>query len=192
MSKLLIFIITGSLSWLMFTAGAFWWGIGVLIVGVLLLIGKHEEDKNTANAQPFFQKKPVKTMKKEEVKLKATPEPVGKVEQEMSFLRNLGKRSKLNAPQPKQVGKQRKRNPAKLPAILNRKKKGGTLNVGETIRIDYISASEEWTTRDVVVREVSDDYIEGFCLLRRKHRMFRRDRIQGDILVLNTGELVAP
>lgn len=51
-------------------------------------------------------------------------------------------------------------------------------------RDDYIASS-----RSVDVSGVDDRYLEGFCQLRRDVRTFRLDRIKGEVVSLETGEV---
>lgn len=61
-------------------------------------------------------------------------------------------------------------------------------------RIQYRDEAISWEQRDVRVDRISSNgphtYLEGFCELRRAPRTFRTDRIRGDVLDLETGELL--
>lgn len=59
----------------------------------------------------------------------------------------------------------------------------------------YIDSNGEYSQRTVRVMGISrnggQDYLDGFCLERQAVRTFRVDRIQGELIELETGELVA-
>jgi len=60
------------------------------------------------------------------------------------------------------------------------------------IFINYTNIDEVTTERKIRVTNTSEYYIKGYCLLQHDLRTFRRDRINGDILDLATGELIDP
>lgn len=61
-------------------------------------------------------------------------------------------------------------------------------------RITYRDKAISWVKRDVRVDRISSNgshtFLEGFCELRRDARTFRTDRIRGDLLDLDTGEVL--
>lgn len=61
-------------------------------------------------------------------------------------------------------------------------------------RITYRDKAISWVERDVRVDLISSNgsytYLEGFCELRCDVRMFRTDRIRGELLDLETGEVL--
>lgn len=61
-------------------------------------------------------------------------------------------------------------------------------------RITYRDKAISWVERDVRVDRISSNgshtFLEGFCELRRDARTFRTDRIRGELLDLDTGEVL--
>ncbi|WP_071393942.1 hypothetical protein [Bacillus tuaregi] len=45
------------------------------------------------------------------------------------------------------------------------------------IEMIYLSDKQQFTQRKIVVKQVDDDYIKAFCLLRGQTRIFKRDNI---------------
>ena len=41
----------------------------------------------------------------------------------------------------------------------------------------YLSAEQELTQRKLIIKEVTDEYIRAYCLLRKEIRTFRRENI---------------
>lgn len=41
----------------------------------------------------------------------------------------------------------------------------------------YLSDEQTLTQRKLIIKEVTDEYIRGYCLLRKEMRTFRRDNI---------------
>ena len=41
----------------------------------------------------------------------------------------------------------------------------------------YLSENQELSQRKLIVKEVNDEYIRAYCLLRKQMRTFRRDHI---------------
>ncbi|WP_066071260.1 hypothetical protein [Neobacillus soli] len=41
----------------------------------------------------------------------------------------------------------------------------------------YLAENKKLSQRVLIVKEVNDDYIRGFCLLRKQIRTFKRDNI---------------
>lgn len=60
------------------------------------------------------------------------------------------------------------------------------------VQFDYRNANGEETTRQVEVKQVRWDKFRGFCHHARAVRTFRIDRIQGDVVDLETGEVLDP
>lgn len=61
-------------------------------------------------------------------------------------------------------------------------------------RITYPDKTGDWSQRDVRVDRISSNeshtFLEGFCELRWQVRTFRTDRMRGDLLDLETGEVL--
>lgn len=64
-------------------------------------------------------------------------------------------------------------------------------SIGE-VRFSYEDANGIPSERHVIVHSVSGTYIKGECLDRQAERTFRLDRINGDVVDCNTGELIDP
>lgn len=64
-------------------------------------------------------------------------------------------------------------------------------SIGE-VRFSYKDADGVPSERHVIVHSVTDTYIKGECLDRQAERTFRLDRINGDVVDCNTGELIDP
>lgn len=64
-------------------------------------------------------------------------------------------------------------------------------SIGE-VRFSYEDANGVPSERHVIVHSVSGTYIKGECLDRQAERTFRLDRINGDVVDCNTGELIDP
>lgn len=65
-------------------------------------------------------------------------------------------------------------------------------DVIDVIRFDYEDRNGDLSTREVEVTAISDDYFEGWCRERKGRRTFRLDRVTGDIVSLETGEIDNP
>ncbi len=61
-----------------------------------------------------------------------------------------------------------------------------------TIEFSYKNADGEPSRRAVDVKRKEWDYFSGFCHLRRENRTFRYDRIEGEVVVVDTGEIISP
>ncbi|HMV53619.1 MAG TPA: hypothetical protein PKC15_07795 [Rhodocyclaceae bacterium] len=75
---------------------------------------------------------------------------------------------------------------------LARSGKRARRGVLATVEFSYLSDKGEWTERRVDVTAVDGFYIHAFCHLRHEERTFRLDRIQGDVIDMNTGEVFPP
>lgn len=82
--------------------------------------------------------------------------------------------------------------PRKQPAKPERRAMRGRHGVLATVEFTYLSDKGELTERRVDVTAVDGPYIQAFCHLRREERTFRLDRIQGDVIDINTGEVMTP
>ncbi|OBU37436.1 hypothetical protein [Photobacterium phosphoreum] len=51
------------------------------------------------------------------------------------------------------------------------------LNIGNEYHIQYQDSSGEISSRNIIIRNINDNYIKAFCLLRKSHRTFKADRI---------------
>lgn len=56
------------------------------------------------------------------------------------------------------------------------------------IAFSYENSKGERSFRDVDVKSFDGQYIEGYCHLSRKFKTFRLDRIEGDVIIRETGE----
>lgn len=64
-------------------------------------------------------------------------------------------------------------------------------SIGE-VEFSYEDAVGEITYRTVTVHSVTRTYIKGECHTRRQERTFRIDRIIGDLIDCDTGEILSP
>lgn len=62
----------------------------------------------------------------------------------------------------------------------------------QTIEFSYINSDGEHSTRSVDVDNKEKYNFSGYCHLRGEKRTFRYDRISGDIIVVDTGEIISP
>lgn len=60
------------------------------------------------------------------------------------------------------------------------------------VGFSYIDADGFSSDRTVIVHSVTDDYLKGECMDRKAERTFRLDRIHGDVVNHETGELIDP
>lgn len=60
------------------------------------------------------------------------------------------------------------------------------------VSFEYVDANGDWSMRTVTVHSVSSTRIQGECHTRRAERTFLLERIQGDIVDLDTGEILRP
>lgn len=58
----------------------------------------------------------------------------------------------------------------------------------KAVAFSYVNSKGESSFRDVDVKNFDGQYVEGYCHLSRKYKTFRLDRIEGDIIVRETGE----
>lgn len=58
------------------------------------------------------------------------------------------------------------------------------------VSFEYVDANGDWSMRTVTVHSVSSTRIKGECHTRRAERTFLLERIQGDIVDLDTGEIL--
>lgn len=59
----------------------------------------------------------------------------------------------------------------------------------DVVHFTYRDSSGELTQRRVVVRELEERYLTGVCLLRGAVRTFRLDRVVGELVSVETGEV---
>ncbi|WP_416041935.1 hypothetical protein [Edwardsiella ictaluri] len=73
-----------------------------------------------------------------------------------------------------------------------RKKKINKKKILESGRIsfDYIDVDGNYTSREIDISDVDSVYLKGYCYLSNGYRTFRIDRIQGDIVCRDTGEIL--
>ncbi|WP_211049192.1 WYL domain-containing protein [Pantoea sp. Acro-807] len=62
----------------------------------------------------------------------------------------------------------------------------------KNIAFSYVNSKGESSFRDVDVKSFDGEYVEGYCHLSRKFKTFRLDRIEGDIIIRDTGEAIEP
>ena len=55
---------------------------------------------------------------------------------------------------------------------------------------NYVNASGESSFRDVDVKKFDGQYVEGYCHLSRAFKTFRIDRIEGYMIMRDTGECI--
>lgn len=58
------------------------------------------------------------------------------------------------------------------------------------IAFNYVNASGERSFRDVDVKKFDGQFIEGYCHLSNAFKTFRLDRVEGDIILRSTGEVI--
>jgi predicted DNA-binding transcriptional regulator YafY len=85
-------------------------------------------------------------------------------------------------PEPAPFGRHGDEKPP-FPIERNRRKLERALDRGLPAEIEYyVRSREEWTVRRVDIEDVFEDedtwYLEGYCRLRRDHRLFRMDNIR--------------
>lgn len=61
-----------------------------------------------------------------------------------------------------------------------------------TVTFSYEDAEGEITSRTVTVHSVNSLHLKGECHTRRAERTFRIDRILGDVVDIETGEIIRP
>lgn len=78
---------------------------------------------------------------------------------------------------------------------LNRSERTAPGN-GRRLKFNYVDVNHEWSKRTVKLQNVSERhgliYLQAFCELRKEERTFRADRIQLDIVDVETGEILSP
>jgi len=62
----------------------------------------------------------------------------------------------------------------------------------EVVRLNYIDDSGENICSDVAVTACDEEQIMGFCNYRGKDYKFRRDQIDGPMMILSTHQMVDP
>lgn len=60
------------------------------------------------------------------------------------------------------------------------------------VSFSYIDADGFASDRTVIAHSITDDYLKGECMDRKAERTFRLDRIIGDVVNCETGELFDP
>ncbi|MGC6386678.1 hypothetical protein ACMV8I_03310 [Ewingella sp. S1.OA.A_B6] len=60
------------------------------------------------------------------------------------------------------------------------------------VAFHYVNSKGEETFRDVDIKSYDGHYLEGYCHLSRQLRTFILNRIEGDIIIRTTGELLDP
>lgn len=83
--------------------------------------------------------------------------------------------------------------PDDLAEVLDSTASGGTVPIrSRTLRFSYEDSRGDESTREVDVSLISAQRFTGWCHLRAERRTFRWDRVVGDLLDLQTGELYKP
>lgn len=82
-----------------------------------------------------------------------------------------------------------KKNSNKYRSINHAKDKSAEI---KNIAFSYVNSKGESSFRDVDVKSFDGEYVEGYCHLSRKFKTFRLDRIDGDIIIRETGESIEP
>ena len=62
----------------------------------------------------------------------------------------------------------------------------------DVIRFDYEDRNGDPSAREIEVTAISDEYFEGWCRESQGKRTFRLDRVTGDVVSLETGEIDNP
>lgn len=58
------------------------------------------------------------------------------------------------------------------------------------VAFSYVNSKGENSFRDVDVKSFDGEYLEGYCHLSRKFKTFRLDRVEGEIIIRDTGEAI--
>lgn len=82
-----------------------------------------------------------------------------------------------------------KKNSNKYRSVNHAKSKAAEI---KNIAFSYVNSKGESSFRDVDVKSFDGEYVEGYCHLSRKFKTFRLDRIDGDIIIRETGESIEP
>lgn len=61
----------------------------------------------------------------------------------------------------------------------------------DVLLFSYCDSAGRMTERRVLFRSLDDRYLTAICLTRNASRTFRLDRIRSDVVVTNTGEVMA-
>ncbi|MBY4887641.1 WYL domain-containing protein [Pantoea sp. DY-15] len=78
-----------------------------------------------------------------------------------------------------------KNKPSKYRSVNHAKGKDAEI---KNVAFSYVNSKGESSFRDVDVKSFDGEYVEGYCHLSRKFKTFRLDRIDGDIVIRDTGE----
>lgn len=62
----------------------------------------------------------------------------------------------------------------------------------KAVAFSYVNSKGESSFRDVDIKSFDGKYLEGYCHLSRKFKTFRLDRIEGEIIIRETGEAIDP
>jgi predicted DNA-binding transcriptional regulator YafY len=60
-----------------------------------------------------------------------------------------------------------------------------------TVRFLYVDANGAYSERSVDVTDIDDFYFYGFCHLRHDFRQFAWDRVQEEMVMVSTGEVLS-
>ncbi|EEZ5826537.1 WYL domain-containing protein [Escherichia coli] len=110
---------------------------------------------------------------------------VDKVSDEILRIRSLGKKQPLyysNATTRYE----------EIPPSVQKNRKINILKIGKVkyIAFSYIDSKGDFTHREVDVSSIDNEYLQGYCHLAKEYRTFRLDRIQGDVICRDTGEVI--
>lgn len=83
----------------------------------------------------------------------------------------------------------KKSEPAKYRTVNHAKGKGAEI---KNVAFSYVNSKGESSFRDVDVKSFDGEYLEGYCHISRKFKTFRLDRVEGEIIIRETGEAIDP
>lgn len=105
------------------------------------------------------------------------------------------KPSASNSPKPARAPEPSSKPVSKAPSLKPNKPSRRAIDTGwsrGTISFEYVDNNGDWSMRTVTVHSVSSTRIKGECHMRRAERTFLLERIEGDIVDLETGEVLDP
>lgn len=83
----------------------------------------------------------------------------------------------------------KKSEPGKYRSVNHAKGKDAEI---KNVAFSYVNSKGESSFRDVDVKSFDGEYLEGYCHLSRKFKTFRLDRVEGEIIMRETGEVIDP
>jgi len=81
----------------------------------------------------------------------------------------------------------KKSEPSKYRSVNHAKGKDAEI---KNVAFSYVNSKGESSFRDVDVKSFDGEYLEGYCHLSRKFKTFRLDRVEGEIIIRDTGEAI--